>query len=30
MEEHVIVGVIGCISIFFVTGSIIWCVGKFV
>jgi hypothetical protein len=30
MDEHTVVGIVGCLSIFVVTGGIIWCVSKVV
>ena len=30
MDERILVGVGGFVCIFFVTGGIIWCIGKFV
>jgi hypothetical protein len=30
MDEHLVVGVFGCLSIFVITGAMLWCVAKFV
>jgi hypothetical protein len=26
MDEHTVVGIVGCLSIFVLTGGIVWCI----